>query len=422
MTILLSGKARLFDGNERYKVAYGGRGGGKSEDIGGKLLIKGAENKLNILCCREIQKSISKSVHSLLKTKIYQDEALRRFYRVTDKHIRGLNGTEFTFEGLKHNPDGIRSYYGTDIAWVEEANNVSHNSWEILIPTIRKPGSQIWMSFNPRYPTDPTYERFITHADSSMRLIEYNWRHNPFLPDVLNEERKRLQRDDPAAYNYVWEGKFDKRFTGQVYAQLIADASKDGRIGKVKYTEGAPVLAIFDIGHSHYTSIWFAQHVGLEKRIIGFYQNSNKGLGHYADILMGMPYKVDQVWLPHDSRHERLGMEGSVKSQMINMGFDCFNIPNIGIEAGVQLGRELMQDVWIDKDETTEGIHCLNHYQYEYDENLKKFKDKPKDDWSADASDAWRYTAIVLNQEVNDDLSKTVDPPQRYYTPDSWMG
>ena len=142
----------------RYKILFGGRGSGKSWGVARELLIQGAmrQNPLRILCAREIQRSIKQSVHQLLSDQI-QELGLGGFYDVLENEIRGRNGTKFSFTGLANNTvESIKSYEGVDRVWIEEAQTVSKKSWDILIPTIRKPGSEIWVTFNPSLDTDDT--------------------------------------------------------------------------------------------------------------------------------------------------------------------------------------------------------------------------------------------------------------------------
>src|SRR4051812_34892746 len=161
---------------KRYKIAYGGRGGAKSWGFARALLILGAQRTLRILCARETQKSIADSVYKLLCDQI-SDLGLSQFYEITKTNIRGANGTEFTFAGIRQSSVGdIKSYEGCDICWVEEAQIVSKRSWEILIPTIRKDGSEIWISFNPDLETDETYKRFVISPPSESSPVKINWR------------------------------------------------------------------------------------------------------------------------------------------------------------------------------------------------------------------------------------------------------
>ena len=158
----------------RYKVLYGGRGGAKSWGIARALLILGAKNPIRILCAREFQTSIRDSVHKLLCDQI-ESLGLLGFYEITQASIRGRNGTEFSFVGLKNNVSNIKSYEGVDICWVEEAQTTSRLSWNILIPTIRKGGSEIWISFNPELETDETYQRFVASPPEDCITMRVNW-------------------------------------------------------------------------------------------------------------------------------------------------------------------------------------------------------------------------------------------------------
>ena len=195
----------------RYKVYYGGRGSGKSWACASALIMQGWQRPLRVLCAREIQRSISDSVHKLLTQQI-DAMKLNGFYQVTRDAIRGANGTEIIFKGLRSNTQEIKSLEGIDIVWVEEAQAVSAESWDVLIPTIRKDGSEVWITFNPMDEQDPTFQRFIAHppADAVVRKVNYD--ENPFFPDVLAVERDWLKEKDYQAYLHIWEGEV-RRFS-----------------------------------------------------------------------------------------------------------------------------------------------------------------------------------------------------------------
>lgn len=190
----------------RYKVFYGGRGGAKSWNIARALIGLAYTGTYRILCAREIQASIKESVHHLLAEQI-ELMGLEPWFTVREKAITSHTGSEFIFKGLLHNVRGIKSTEGTDICWIEEAENVSNNSWMTLIPTIRKPGSEIWVSFNPADETDPTYQRFVVTPPPEAIVRKVSWRDNPHFPAVLAAERDHLKRVDPDAYQHVWEGE-----------------------------------------------------------------------------------------------------------------------------------------------------------------------------------------------------------------------
>ncbi len=242
----------------RYKVAYGGRGGAKSWGFARALLILGKKKPLRILCARETQKSIADSVHKLLSDQI-KELGFQEFYEVLKASIVGKNGTAFTFAGIRQSSIAdIKSYEGCDICWVEEAHIVSKHSWEVLIPTIRKDGSEIWISFNPDLETDETYKRFALNPPSSAKVMEIGYRDNPWFPEVLKQEMADLKTRDPEAYENVYEGKcrsmgegayFGKVFdsncqiTQQQLAQLIKPWWKRWMSG--------------DWGFGHYTSYYW---------------------------------------------------------------------------------------------------------------------------------------------------------------------
>jgi len=202
-------------GELRYRVAYGGRGSAKSWNVARALIIHGAARPLRILCAREYQTSIRDSVHQLLTDQIALT-GYDRHYQIQKTLIQGTNGTEFIFAGIKRDPHKLKSIEGIDICWVEEAEAVSSESWQTLIPTIRKPGSEIWVTFNPALSTDPTWRRFVEDPPARSHVQFVDYRDNFWLPDVLKEEARELQRKDPEAYAYVWGGEPWQRSDAEV--------------------------------------------------------------------------------------------------------------------------------------------------------------------------------------------------------------
>jgi phage terminase large subunit len=201
----------------RYKAAHGGRGGAKSHSMGQALVVQASQAPLRILCCREIQKSIKDSVKRLLDDKI-KAAGLRGFYHSTDTEIRGANDSLFIFAGLRSNIDSIKSMEGIDRVWVEEAHSVSKDSLNMLIPTIRKPNSELWFSWNPRFATDPVDEMFRgQHLPPDALVREISWRDNPWFPDVLRQEMEWDRRRDIEKYSHIWGGGYRKNSAAQVF-------------------------------------------------------------------------------------------------------------------------------------------------------------------------------------------------------------
>lgn len=385
----------------RFKVYYGGRGGAKSHALARALVALAMQSQKRILCARELQNSIGDSVHKLLAD-IIAENGLAPLFDVQKATIRcTATGSEFIFKGLKYNSTEIKSTEGIDICWVEEAEKVSDASWEMLIPTVRKPFSEIWVTFNTKALTDPTYQRFVVNKDADMLVKKVSWRDNPFFPAVLELERQRLEKSDPEAYAHVWEGEPDTRRNGAIYAVLIDKARAAGRICPVAHKPNIPVITAWDLGKRHGTSIWFAQVVAREVRIIDYHEafGSEADIDRIAAVVKGKGYLYDMHYLPHDGKHERMGMKGSISEQLKNAGLPNRILPNIGIAAGIEKGKALLKEAWIDAEKTKNGLHAMNHYRYEYDEARQCFRDQPYDDWACDASDAWRYMAIALDQK-----------------------
>lgn len=189
----------------RYWVVFGGRGSAKSWSIARYLVAIAATKKIRILCTRELQSSIADSVYRLLIDTI-DILKLHNYYETTKTSIISSAGSEFLFKGLRHNILEIKSLEGVDVAWIEEAQSVSNESWDILIPTIRKNGSRLLISFNTGEEKDPTYQRFVVNPPDDCITKKVSFRDNPYFPDTLEKERLYLKRIDPEAYEHVWEG------------------------------------------------------------------------------------------------------------------------------------------------------------------------------------------------------------------------
>lgn len=200
----------------RYKIAYGGRGSGKSWAAARCLIVLAMQSKIRVLCTRQLQTSIANSVHKLLSDSI-QELGLSDNFEITRDQIRCKNGSEFFFKGIQNNINEIKSIEGINYCWVEEAQSVSENSWEVLIPTIRKENSEIWVTFNPDREEDATYQRFVINPppDTISRLVNYS--ENPWFPDVLRKEMEYCKEVDYGKYEHIWLGKTVIDTDAQIY-------------------------------------------------------------------------------------------------------------------------------------------------------------------------------------------------------------
>lgn len=385
---------------KRYKIAYGGRGGSKSWGFARALLILGAQKTLRILCARETQKSIADSVYKLLCDQIEQLK-LSHFYEITKTNIVGANGTEITFAGIRQSSVGdIKSYEGCDVCWVEEAQLVSKRSWEILIPTIRKDGSEIWISFNPELESDDTYKRFVQMPPTNSDVVKINWRDNPWFPDVLKQEMLDLKAKDPDSYEHVYEGMCKQVVEGAIYRNELLSADKDSRICRVPYDASKPVDTFWDLGFGDNVCIWFAQSIGFEFRIIDFMSDCLKDLSYYLRALKDKPYVYGTDFLPHDAQAKTLAAGGRTIEQMIKAsGRTVKIVPRLSIQDGIAAVRAIFNRCWFDADKCADGLQALRHYRYDFDEELKTYKKEPRHDWASHPADSFRYLAVSIKDK-----------------------
>lgn len=396
----------LTQARHRYKILYGGRGGAKSWGIARALLILGVQCKLRILCARETMRSIAESVHHLLETQIDQ-LGMRGMYDVQKATILGCNGTEFVFAGLRLNIANIKSTEDIDIVWVEEAQSVSRHSWQTLIPTIRKDGSEIWASFNPELETDDTYQRFVLHPPPDARVVRINWSDNPWFPDVLRREMEHLQATDYDAYMHVWEGQCVRNVEGAVYAKELREIEAGGRITRVPYDASKPVHTFWDLGFGDSTAIWCAQAVGFEYRLIDYIEASRESLAHYLRELQTRPYVWGTDYLPHDAQSRQLGSGRSIEELMRAAGRRVQIVPKLSVADGLNAVRTILPQCWFDADKCADGLQALRHYRYGIVQTLGSPTREPLHDWASHGADAFRYFAVGIR------APKPAPPPQQ---------
>ncbi|MBC8438978.1 MAG: PBSX family phage terminase large subunit [Deltaproteobacteria bacterium] len=418
----------------RYKVARGGRSSGKSWGFARALLILGARYTLRILCAREVQESIKQSVHKLLKDQI-QVLGLGSRYQVLETAIRGVNGTEFAFCGLSAlTVESIKSYEGYDVCWVEEAQNISENSWAILIPTIRKDNSEIWISFNPDLETDPTYDRFITNPPEDILSVEMNWRDNPWFNDVMNKERLHCLATDPEGYKNIWEGKCKPAVSGAIYYKEIQKAEDEGRICNLPYDPMLKVHVVLDLGWGDSLAVSLVQKHLSEIRIIKYLEFSKTRLDVMSSELKAFHYNWGLVWLPHDGFNASLNSGGKSTYDILTaLGWECavrrarkredIEISELSIEEGIRNVRMKFGQIYFDKTHCAgklnplppEGhtlltgrlIECLKRYRRKINRETTA-ETSPVHDEHSHGADNLRYICVNADKMLNVDTKKPI--------------
>ncbi len=408
--VKLPPKAEFLFRPMRYKVLYGGRGSGKSHSIAKVLLMLGVEYRLRILCTREVQKSIKDSVHKLLKDQI-QELKLGGEYQVLDTEIRGRNGTEFLFTGLAdHTAESIKSFEGCDICWVEEARSVSKNSWDILIPTIRKDDSEIWISFNPELDTDETYVRFVVNPPPNTHVEFMNLTDNPWFPKVLEDERLHCQIVDPDSYPTIWEGKCRAAVIGAIYAKQVELAVKEGRITRVPYNPLLKVHTIWDLGWNDSMFISLVQRNRSELAVIETIEDSHRKMDDYVAELQKKNLNWGYDWLPHDGFHKEYRTGKSAEDILKAFGRKPKPIPNIGLEDGIKIARNAFGQMVFDKEKAARLVECLKRYKRHIPKHGEP--SSPVHDEYSHGADNFRYLALVAEQLTNDD-ERSIRAPYR---------
>jgi len=379
----------------RYKVMYGGRGSAKSWTVAKQLLLLGMEKPLRVLCTRELQKSIKQSVHKLLKDQI-QIMGIGAFYTVIEGSIRGANGTEFLFMGVKHNPEEIKSTEGVDICWIEEAANLTENSWDIIDPTIRKPGSEIWITFNTRFKFDHIYQTFIANDPPPGSWVKrVNHCDNPYFPDVLQRQMEHMKEVDYEKYTHIWEGQLKMLAEGAIFGKQIIEMRKENRICNIPIEKSLEVHTFWDLGRNDHTAIWFMQQVGKEYRMIDYYENRLQDIDHYCHVIKQKGYLYGTHFMPHDIEHQMLGMTDTRRKQFENGGVKPIKtVPRIAEKnEAIGMSRKILPSVWIDEKRCDRGIECLSNYRYEYNDDRDTHNQTPHHDWSSNGADAFMQFA-----------------------------
>lgn len=394
----------------RYKVARGGRGSGKSWGFARALLVLAANEKLRILCTREVQKSIKDSVHRLLSDQI-DAMGLGGFFAVFETEIKGRNGSTFLFSGLSSQTvESIKSNEGIDIVWCEEAQSITEKSWSILIPTIRRDDSEIWVTFNPELDTDPTYVRFVSSPPPDCISVLINYTDNPWFPTVLEQERIHCQLTNKEDYAQIWEGKCRSAVSGAIYASEIGDAIINDRICNVPYDPRLKVHTIWDLGWNDSMAISLVQRVRSEIRIIDYIEDSHKTLDWYVTELKSKRMNWGIDYLPHDGRTKNIQTGKSAQEVLKSFDRSVKIVPSVGVEDGIKAARMMCRQVYFDKQKTGRLVECLKRYRRSINQATNE-PGAPVHDEFSHGADNFRYLAVVADQLKNEaEQSEYVEP------------
>lgn len=396
----------------RSRVLYGGRDSAKSHSIGRMLLARGRAKAERILCTREIQKSIAESVHQLLSD-LVKLMGLEDFYEIQQHYILGKNGTQISFHGLSgQTATSLKSYEGTTICWVEEAQTISKRSWNLLEPTIRAPGSEIWASFNPDMDTDETYKRYVVNPPDDAIVTMMNWQDNPWRSTVLDSARERMERDSPEDYAHIYGGMCRPAVEGAIYFKEVAKLRSDGRLCNIPYDPMLKVHVVCDLGRNDYMSLLLVQRLMSEVRVIRYIEDRMRTIPSYSQELQDLKFNWGKVYLPHDGRIVTLVSSNnplgtSAQAQFQKLGWEVEIVENLEIEQGIRKAREVFPRVAIDKTNASELLNRLGRYRRRV--NSEGQASTPLHDDESHGADGFRYMSLVADQMTNE--KRTITDP-----------
>lgn len=391
----------------RYKGAWGGRGSGKSHFFAGMLIEDSlADRGLLSVCIREVQKTLKDSSKRLIEAKL-KDFRLGEAdgFKVFNEVIQTPGDGAIIFQGMQdHTAESIKSLEGFKRAWWEEAQAASVRSLNLLRPTIRAEGSQLWFSWNARLRNDPV-DMMLRGSEkpTGAAVVQANWRDNPWFTAELEQERQDCLRMQPDQYDHIWEGGYITIAAGAYFAKHLTDAKLQKRIGRVAADPLMTIRLFVDIGgtgaKADSFTIWAAQFIGKEIRVIDYYEAVGQPLDAHVAWMRSRGYVPSraQIWLPHDGSTNDKVFDVSYESALKSAGYEVTVVPNQGkgaAAARVEAARRLFPSIWFNEDTTEAGRAALGWYHERRDET-RNIGLGPEHDWASHGADAFGLMCVA---------------------------
>lgn len=423
----------LFQGRADVRGAFGGRGSGKTRSFAKMIAVEGfrfgsAGISGQLVCGRQFMNSLDDSSLEECKRAIEEEPFLAAYYEVGDKYIKSRDGRiGFTFVGLDRNLSSIKSKGRILLMWVDEAEPVTAEAWSVVVPTLREEGedwnAELWVTWNPKRKSAAVESRFRLTKDPLIKVVELNWRDNPKFPAKLERDRQRDLEGRPEQYNHIWEGGYVTLLEGAYYARSIANAMTQGRIGRVGADPLLTLRAFVDIGgtgaRADAFSMWIAQFVGKEIRVLDYYEAVGQPLSAHLDWMRTKDYLPQrcQFWLPHDGETQDKVFDVSYESALKKAGYKVAVVPNQGkgaAKARIEAGRRLFPSIWFHETTTQPGLDALGWYHEKKDE-IRQIGLGPEHDWASHAADAFGLMCVAYEEPK---AKREAKPAPRT----SWMG
>lgn len=404
--------AAVFEGEADVRGAYGGRGSGKTRSFAKMAAIKAwqyaqAGIRGIILCGRQYMNSLDESSLEEVKTAIRSEPWLEPFFDIGEKYVRTVDGrVSFKFTGLERNIESLKSKSRILLCWVDEAEPVTESAWQTLIPTLREEVSELWVTWNPKSKKSPTHKRFRETKSDRIKVVEINWRDNPWFPAKLERTRLDDAANRPDSYPHVWEGAFATVVEGAYFAKHLAVARAQNRIGRTAIDPLMTIRAYWDIGGTGHkadaTAIWIVQFINRQIICIDHYEAVGQDLGTHILWLRSRGYGSALCKLPHDGANHEKVTRITYAGALREAGFDVEVMPNAGAGAAIlriEAARRRFPSIWFDAERCEGGIEALAHY------HEKKDADRgiglgPNHDWASHSADA--FGGMCMDYEAPD--------------------
>lgn len=419
----------VFEGQADVRGAFGGRGSGKTRTFAKMTAVRAlmwaqAGDEGIILCARQFMNSLADSSLEEIKAAIRETDWLAPHFDIGEKYVRTACGRiSYSFMGLDRNIDNVKSKARLRICWVDEAEPVTEDAWVKLIPTLREEDSELWVTWNPESKKSATHKRFREASDPLMRVAEINWRDNPWFPAILERKRLKDQRERPEQYDHIWEGDFRQVYEGAYYAPSLTKAKVEGRIGNVAADPLMTLRAFWDIGgtgaKADACSIWIAQFVGREIRVLDHYAAQGQPLAVHVQWLRANGYGQALQILPHDGVKNDSVYDVSYESALRDAGFSVTVVPNQGAGAAMQrieAARRLFPSIWFNEKTTEGGREALGAY-HEHRDEKRGIGLGPRHDWSSHDADAFGLMCVAYEEPRQKREAKA-----KTYAAGGWMG
>ncbi|MGJ4954615.1 PBSX family phage terminase large subunit [Bradyrhizobium sp. HKCCYLRH2015] len=401
----------VFTGEAMFRGAYGGRGSAKTRSFALMTAIRAhmwAEEGRSglVVCGREFMNSLADSSFAEIAAAIRSTPWLAAHFDVGINYIRTKCGKiSFAFVGLRHNLDSIKSKARILLLWVDEAESVSEVAWTKAIPTVREEGAEIWVTWNPERKKSATHQRFRANPPAGAKIVELNWRDNPWFPSILDTTRRDDLANRPDQYEWIWEGGMRTVVEGAYYAPSLAQAKAERRIDAVARDPLMRVQAFFDIGGTGATAdaaaIWIAQFVGQKVNVLDYYEAQGQPLATHVNWLRERGYGSALIHLPHDGAQGDKVFATSYEGALREAGFDVIVIPNQGrgaAKARIETARRIFPKVWFNADTTEAGREALGWYHEKRSDDERNVGLGPNHDWSSHGSDAYGLMCIAYDE------------------------